>query len=84
MMEEQVEEGRREMQECERVKAKVEEQLVKIEREGHEVERRDGDGGNGKKDDDVRNGTSTAGAIGADEHAKHIWRMMADIDIEAD
>ena len=84
MMEEQVEEGRREMQECERVKAKVEEQLGEIEREGHGVERRDGDGEYGNKDDNVRNDTSTAGAIGADEHAKQLWRMMTNIDVGAD
>ncbi len=86
MMEEQIEEGRREMQECDRVKTKVEERLAEIERGGREVERRDGDGdgGNGKKTDNMRNGTSTAHAMGGDEHVKRLWRMMTDIEIEAD
>ncbi len=84
MMEEQIEEGRREMQECDRVKNKVEERLAEFENGGHEVERRDGNGEDGKKTDGTRNDTNIAHARGGDEHAKRLWKMMTDIDIKAD
>lgn len=79
MMEAQLEEGRREMEVCERVKTKVEEVLGQIQKEGG-----GGGSGSGKKGEDVRkvNGTTNAGA--GDEHAKRLWKMMTDIGIEAD
>lgn len=72
MMEEQLEEGRREMEECDVVKRKVERVLREIE---------DGKfhGGRGDSGQDMG-----AKAQGEELHVKQLWKMMTDIDAGMD
>jgi hypothetical protein len=68
MMEEQLEEGRREMEECERVKAKVEESLKTMEGLGLNVE---GSSVNGVAKDAKAKET---------EDTQRLWQMIHEMD----
>jgi mediator of RNA polymerase II transcription subunit 7 len=68
MMEEQLEEGKREMEECERVKAKVEESLKAMERLGLNTE---GSGVNGVAKDAKAKET---------EDTQRLWQMIYEMD----
>jgi hypothetical protein len=68
MMEEQLDEGKREMEECERVKAKVEESLKAMERLGLNTE---GSGVNGVAKDAKAKET---------EDTQRLWQMIYEMD----
>lgn len=82
-MEELVEEGRREMEECDRVKGKVERALREIEEGGRDGGGGGGGGGVGSGGKGLDAGNSMVHDKGRQDDAKRLWKMMNDIDIEA-
>jgi mediator of RNA polymerase II transcription subunit 7 len=74
MMEAMVEDGRREMEKCERMKARIEEILEGLEERGKEMS-----GDEGEKETGI---SSTAKGSDQGENARQLWRMIADIKIE--
>ena len=70
MMEEQLEEGRREIEECERVKEKVEQSLMEIEELGKNIrtERRG------------INGVGGDSNVKESEEAQQLWQMIYELD----
>jgi hypothetical protein len=69
MMEAEVEEGRREMSECDRVKAKVEGALKDIEKQAEDV---------ASNKEAAANGAAKGSSVHGD--AKRLWKMMMDIN----
>ena len=70
MMEEQLEEGRKEMEECERVKGKVEEKLKEMEGFG-----RDGDTGGSRV-----NGVGKGTMVKETENTQRMWKMIHELE----
>ena len=73
MMEEEIEEGRREMSECDRVKAKAEEVLKDIEKRAEKI-----------ASDEASAAKGTANDGPGDDKARRLWKMMVDIKTDAD
>lgn len=73
MMETEVEECRREMCECDRVKGKVEEALKDIEKQAEDTV---------SSRETATNGGANASSV--DDDARRLWKTMMDIKPEAD
>jgi mediator of RNA polymerase II transcription subunit 7 len=76
MVEGMVEDGRREMEKCERMKERVEEVLEGLEKRGRET--------SGNEYEENAESASTPKEPHQDEYARRLWSMMADIKIEED
>lgn len=72
MMEEEIEEGRREMAECDRVKAKAQGLLRDIETQAEKI----------ASDKKSSAAIGTADAARRDEKARRLWQMMQEIKID--
>jgi len=77
-----VEEGKREMEDAEGLRVRVEGLLGEIERGGTvggAVQ-----GGEYRQGVSNRSGTASAESVDEEEDARRLWKKMTDIDIEAD
>ena len=74
MMQEQLEEGRREMAECERVRRKVEESLMEMEALG-----KDGEFAGGEPLNGIGSGDSEAQER---DDTQNLWRLIHELDHE--
>jgi MED7 protein len=87
-MEAQLDEARREMEMCDRVKARAEGALVEVRNEGMIFGGGGGGGGNKQQKEEHThklNGKAADAATPEVEHAKRLlWKLMIDIDIESD